>query len=90
MAIAHKILIAAYHMLAGGVPYRELGEAFLDQQARQRTLRTCSTGSTISATTSCCSQEQLEAANLFSGQVMRSFRMTDPRRPHALLYRAAK
>jgi transposase len=39
MAIAHKILIAAYHMLAGGVPYRELGEAFLDQQARQRTLR---------------------------------------------------
>jgi len=39
MAIAHKILIAAYHMLAGGVPYRELGEAFLDQQARQRTIR---------------------------------------------------
>jgi transposase len=39
MAIAHKILVAAYHMLAGGVPYRELGEAFLDQQARQRTIR---------------------------------------------------
>ena len=39
MAIAHKILIAAYHMLARGVPYRELGEAFLDQQARQRTVR---------------------------------------------------
>jgi transposase len=39
MAIAHKILIAAYHMLAGGVPYQELGEAFLDQQARQRTVR---------------------------------------------------
>jgi transposase len=39
MAIAHKILIAAYHMLAAGVPYRELGEAFLDQQARQRTVR---------------------------------------------------
>jgi transposase len=39
MAIAHKILIAAYHMLAGGVPYRELGEAFLDQQARHRTVR---------------------------------------------------
>jgi transposase len=39
MAIAHKILVAAYHMLAGGVPYRELGEAFLDQQARQRTVR---------------------------------------------------
>jgi transposase len=39
MAIAHKILIAAYHMLAGGVACRELGEAFLDQQARQRTVR---------------------------------------------------
>jgi transposase len=39
MAIAHKILVAAYHMLAGGVPYRELGETFLDQQARQRTVR---------------------------------------------------
>jgi transposase len=39
MAIAHKILIAVYHMLARGAPYRELGEAFLDQQARQRTVR---------------------------------------------------
>jgi hypothetical protein len=39
VAIAHKILVAAYHMLAEGVPFRELGEAFLDQQARQRTVR---------------------------------------------------
>ena len=39
VAIAHKILVAAYHMLAGGVPFRELGEAVLDQQARQRTVR---------------------------------------------------
>src|SRR3954452_3911117 len=39
VAIAHKILVAAYHMLAGGVPFRELGEAFLDQQARQRNVR---------------------------------------------------
>ena len=39
MAIAHKILVAAYHMLAKGVPFRELGEAFLDQQARQRNVR---------------------------------------------------
>jgi transposase len=30
MAIAHKILISAYHMLAEGVDYRELGEAYLD------------------------------------------------------------
>jgi transposase len=39
VAIAHKILVAAYHMLAGGVPFRELGEAFLDRQARQRNVR---------------------------------------------------
>jgi hypothetical protein len=26
-------------MLAEGVPFRELGEAFLDQQARQRNVR---------------------------------------------------
>lgn len=31
MAIAHKILIAAYHMLSRGVDYKELGDAFLDQ-----------------------------------------------------------
>jgi transposase len=31
MAIAHKILIAAYHMLARAVDYKELGAAFLDQ-----------------------------------------------------------
>jgi len=31
MAIAHKILIAAYHMLSRGVDYNELGPAFLDQ-----------------------------------------------------------
>lgn len=39
LAIAHKILIAAFHLLANGGPFRELGEAFLDQQARQRTTR---------------------------------------------------
>ena len=37
IAIAHKILVAAYHMLATGAPFRDLGEAFLDQQARRRT-----------------------------------------------------
>ncbi len=37
LAIAHKILVAAYHMLATGVPFRDLGEAYLDQQARRRT-----------------------------------------------------
>ncbi len=39
MAIAHKILVAAYPMLAKSVPFRELGEAFLDRRARQRTVR---------------------------------------------------
>ena len=37
MAIAHKILIAVYHMLAKAVPFKELGETFLDQQAAKRT-----------------------------------------------------
>jgi transposase len=37
LAIAHKILIAAYHMLAQGVSYRELGEAYLDQLSQTRT-----------------------------------------------------
>jgi transposase len=38
LAIAHKILVAAYHMLAKGVPYRELGEAYLDQLSQARTV----------------------------------------------------
>jgi transposase len=37
LAIAHKILFAAYHMLAKGVGYRELGEAYLDQIDHTRT-----------------------------------------------------
>ena len=37
IAIAHKILVAAYHMLATGAPFRDLGETYLDQQARRRT-----------------------------------------------------
>src|SRR4051794_3916853 len=36
-AIAHKILVAVFHMLAKTVPFQELGEAFLDQQASKRT-----------------------------------------------------
>lgn len=38
LAIAHKILIAAYHMLADGVSYKELGEAYLDQLSQTRTV----------------------------------------------------
>ena len=37
VAIAHKILVAAYHMLSRGVGYRELGEAYLDQVDQART-----------------------------------------------------
>ncbi len=37
LAIAHKILVAAYHMLAKNLPYRDLGEAYLDQISQTRT-----------------------------------------------------
>src|SRR5271166_1929159 len=36
LAIAHKILVSAYHMLAKGLPYRDLGEAYLDQIGQTR------------------------------------------------------
>src|SRR5215475_8986746 len=38
LAIAHKILIAAYQMLARGLGYRELGDAYLDQLDKTRTV----------------------------------------------------
>jgi transposase len=31
LAIAHKILVAAYHMLSTGKPYKELSESYLDR-----------------------------------------------------------
>ena len=36
MAIAHKLLLAAFHMLATGEPFRDLGESYLDHVARKR------------------------------------------------------
>ena len=36
MAIAHKLLIAAFHMLSTGETFRNLGEGYLDQVARKR------------------------------------------------------
>jgi transposase len=36
MAIAHKILVAVFHMLSGNVAFRELGAAYLDQQHKHR------------------------------------------------------
>jgi hypothetical protein len=38
LAIAHKILVAAYHMLARGLGYRVLGGAYLDQLDKTRTV----------------------------------------------------
>ena len=38
LAIAHKILVSAYHMLAKGLPSRDLGEAYLDQIGQTRTV----------------------------------------------------
>jgi transposase len=36
MAIAHKILVAVFHMLANDAPFQELGAAYLDQRSKQR------------------------------------------------------
>lgn len=34
VAIAHKILIAAYHIIKNKTAYRELGEGYLDQRQK--------------------------------------------------------
>ena len=36
MAIAHKLLVIAYHILSDGTAYRELGETYLDKRNAQR------------------------------------------------------
>ena len=36
LAIAHKLLIAAFHLLATGEAFRDLGEGYLDQITRKR------------------------------------------------------
>lgn len=38
LAVGHKILISAYHMLKTGADYTELGEAYLDRIDRHRTV----------------------------------------------------
>ncbi len=38
LAVAHKILVCAYHMLAKNLPCRDLGEAYLDQISQTRTV----------------------------------------------------
>ena len=52
LAIAHKILVAAYHMLAKGLPYRELGEASSTRLPRPEPSPTSNDVSSASATTS--------------------------------------
>jgi transposase len=37
LAIGHKLLVCAYHILTKGTVYRDLGEAYLDQRDSQRT-----------------------------------------------------
>jgi hypothetical protein len=37
VAIGHKILVFAHHILTKGGPYNELGEAYLDQKDQSRT-----------------------------------------------------
>ena len=37
VAIAHKILVAAYHILATGSDYQDLGPSYLDQIDQRRT-----------------------------------------------------
>jgi transposase len=36
MAIAHKILVAVFHILAARVPFRELGDGYLDSRSKHR------------------------------------------------------
>jgi transposase len=39
VTIAHKILVSVYHMLSGGVPYRELGDLYLDKLNKNQLAR---------------------------------------------------
>ena len=38
LAVAHKVLIAVYHMLATGTDYKDLGPAYLDTLHQNRTV----------------------------------------------------
>jgi transposase len=41
LAIGHKILVCAYHMLVNGTPYKDLGEDYQDKRDAQRTTNRC-------------------------------------------------
>mgnify|MGYP005819348033 CR=1 FL=1 len=36
LAIAHKLIVVAYHILADGTPYRDLGDSYLDKRNAKR------------------------------------------------------
>jgi transposase len=38
-ALAHKILVIAYHILKTGIPYQELGGDYFDRLHPERTVR---------------------------------------------------
>ena len=56
LAIAHKILVSAYHMLAKNLPYRDIGEAYLDRSARPEPSPTSNAASNASAIASSSNQ----------------------------------
>jgi len=39
LAVAHKILVSAYHIIGKRMDYRELGESYLDTQSKRRVVR---------------------------------------------------
>jgi transposase len=41
LAIGHKILVCAYHMLTNGTPYKDLGEDYHDKRDVQRATKRC-------------------------------------------------
>jgi len=53
VAVAHKILVAAFHMLQRAVAFTDLGADYLDRIDKYRTAKRLVAVSTPSATTSC-------------------------------------
>ncbi len=39
IAVGHKILIMAYHILRNGMPYRELGEDYLSRRREDKIVK---------------------------------------------------
>lgn len=41
VAVGHEILVIAYHLIARGTTYRELGSSYFDRRHADRTIRRC-------------------------------------------------